>query len=80
MNRWNVGGKMTQLTPLEIILEFEPIVKLVCSCVDCQFNLINSAIEPDRRMAACNLKQITIGRTGHCRNFEKIKDNNDTRS
>lgn len=61
---------MAQLHPLEIILEFEPIVKLVCENADCQFNLINTANNPDERQAACNLKQILINSKGCCHNFE----------
>lgn len=58
---------------MDIILEFEPIVKLVCESVDCQFNLLNAANEPDRRMAACNLKQITIGKSGICQSYRPLK-------
>ena len=58
---------------MDIILEFEPIVKLVCEAIDCQFNLMNAANEPDRRMAACNLKQISIGRNAMCLNYKSIK-------
>lgn len=58
---------------MDIILEFEPIVKLVCEAIDCQFNLMNAANEPDRRMAACNLKQISIGKGAICQNYKSIK-------
>ncbi len=58
---------------MDIILEFEPIVKLVCKAIDCQFNLMNAANEPDRRMAACNLKQISIGKDAKCQNYKSIK-------
>lgn len=65
---------MANLHPLEIILEFEPIIKLVCENVDCQFNLINAANNPDKRMAACNLKQILINSKGCCHNFKPLKE------
>lgn len=54
---------------MEILLSFEPVVKLVCEATDCTFNLMNSANLPERREAACNLKQITIGDKGQCMNY-----------
>lgn len=61
---------MAELSPLEIILEFEPIVKLVCENMNCQFNLANASNTSEGRQAACNLKQITIDNKGCCHNFE----------
>lgn len=55
---------------MEIILEFEPIVKLVCDAFECKNNLYNASNSLDRQMAACNLKQITIGKNGICQNYE----------
>lgn len=64
---------MAALSSVEIFLEFEPIVKLVCENLDCRFNLANDANVPERKEAACNLKQIIIGQLGICKNFEPIK-------
>ena len=52
---------------MEIILEFEPIVKLVCTALDCQNNLANQ--NKDERMAACNLKHLQVGKDGRCLSF-----------
>lgn len=63
---------MTALNSIDIYMEFEPVVKLVCEAIDCQHNLINAANIPERREAACNLKQITIGKNGVCQNFKPL--------
>ena len=63
---------MAVLNSIDIYMEFEPIVKLVCEAIDCQYNLVNAANIPERREAACNLKQITIGRSGACQNFKPV--------
>ena len=63
---------MASFKNLEIFLEFEPIVKLVCAAEDCQFNLMNSYNNADRLMTACNLKQITVGKGGQCLNYKPL--------
>lgn len=65
---------MATLNSIDIYLEFEPVVKLVCEAIDCQFNLINAANLPDRKMAACNLKQISIGKSAICLNYKPISN------
>lgn len=65
---------MAVMNQLEIFLEFEPIVKLVCHATSCRHNLAQAANDPDRAMLACNLKQITIDIDGSCRNYEKGRD------
>lgn len=62
---------------IDIILEFEPIVKIVCEAFDCQYNLVNTANLPDRKMAACNLKQITIGNNATCLNYKSLRSVSD---
>lgn len=69
---------MASLNSLEIILDFEPIVKLVCESTDCVFNLMNSANIPERREPACNLKQITINDKGQCANYLSLSKENET--
>lgn len=64
---------MAQFSTIEILLEIEPIVKLVCEVVNCEFNLMNAANDENRKMKACNLKQITIGKGERCQNFIPIK-------
>jgi len=59
---------------IELVMEFEPIVKLTCDATDCQFNLWNAATHPDNQMRACNLKQIIIGMHGQCRSFRVVPD------
>lgn len=63
---------MAALNHLDIYLEFEPIVKLVCEAENCQHNLWNASNTMDRQMLACNLKQITIGKNGVCQNFKPL--------
>ncbi len=58
---------------VDIILEFEPIVKLVCYEYNCKHNLMNCANDTGREQSACNLKQITIGDNATCLNFEARK-------
>lgn len=58
---------------MEIILEFEPIVKLVCYAAYCVNNLTNCANEASEQQWACNLKQITIGDKGECLNFKQME-------
>ena len=58
---------------MDIILEFEPIVKLVCYERNCKHNLMNCANDSSKQQASCNLKQITIGDNAVCLNFEAIK-------
>lgn len=55
---------------MDIILEFEPIVKLVCYERNCKHNLMNCANDSSNQQLACNLKQITIGDNATCLNFE----------
>ena len=57
------------LNTMELILEFEPIVKLV----NCKHNLMNCANDAGKQQASCNLKQITIGDNANCLNFEVRK-------
>lgn len=59
---------------MELLIEFEPVVKLVCTATDCVFNLMNSANLPERKEAACNLKQITVGDEGQCKNYLSFKE------
>ena len=66
---------MAALNHLEIFLEFEPIVKLACDAIDCQNNLLNASNIAGREMAACNLKQITIGKGGNCLNYKTMPTN-----
>ncbi len=59
---------------MDIILEFEPIVKLVCYEFNCKHNLMNCANDSSKQQASCNLKQITIGNnSATCLNFEARK-------
>lgn len=58
---------------IDLIFEFEPIVKVSCKAVDCKNNLIKTPLG----LAACNLKNISLGKTGLCENFEhRDKDKN----
>lgn len=58
---------------LEVILGFEPIVKLVCANTRCKHNLTNAANNSEEKELACNLKHITINENGCCANFESTK-------
>ena len=52
---------------LSIVVDIEPIVKLVCMNFTCRYNL-------DRiGRAECNLKNIVISSDGLCANYESKK-------
>lgn len=62
---------------IELIFEFEPIVKLLCEEMNCQNNLFNASNSFDDRMLACNLKQLIIGKDGKCLSYKAVpKDEN----
>lgn len=63
---------MATFNDIQIFLEFEPIVKVVCEAFDCRFNLMNDSNTQSGQIAACNLKQITIGSGGKCLNYRHI--------
>ena len=65
---------MATFNSVEIFLEFEPIVKLVCHNIDCKHNLYNCAIDPGGKQLSCNLKQISIDKYGQCENFQPNKN------
>ena len=44
----------------------EPLVKVLCNAIDCEFNLATDSVVAG---AYCNLKHITIGERGMCNSY-----------
>lgn len=61
---------------LDVNLNLEPFVKLVCQADKCRYNLMNSMYYSEQQYA-CNLKHITITQTGRCNYFEPIPEDLD---
>jgi hypothetical protein len=58
------------LLPSTIFFTAQPndeIVSLVCNCVDCKFNLMNSVNSVDKQSLGCGLKYIIIDKDGSCK-------------
>lgn len=67
---------MASLNSMAIRFEIEPIVKLYCTEILCQFNMVRVG---KNRCTCCNLKEIDIGAGGRCLNFtERIKQDPDS--
>ena len=56
-------------TTVNIKIEIEPVVKMICLVIDCRFNL-GREDGPH-----CNLKRIKINPTGQCALKEILPDN-----
>ena len=61
---------MAGLGKIDIILDFDEIVKIRCCNTRCKFNLMNSAASPDNKTLLCDLKHIEINNYGVCETAE----------
>ena len=55
------------MTDIQVKIEIDPIVRVVCLATDCKNNLIRTS------GLLCNLKNIWVDEIGNCKQFERWK-------